>query len=130
MSLDATFKVEVSKEVAAKLNSEMDSGKACLSITVPFGDGVEQMMSIYKDHLKTGDLKILTHENNFSHILIKGEVVRDLDANFDSDFIEALKKDGSLIVKCSDVCDNDVNSYYIDGNDEKVIEIGNCTLIN
>lgn len=128
MSLDSEFMITVASEAIEKLKTEISKGKACMSISIPYGDGIEYMMSIYIDHFKNGDMNISSYENGMAKFIVKGEILRDLDQNFDAEFIQALKDEGSLKVKFSDVCDNNVNSYYIDGNDEIHTNIGDCGL--
>ncbi len=130
MTLDAEFMISVAGEAIEKLKTELTKGKACMSISIPYGDEIEYMMSIYIDHFKDGDMKISSYENGMAKIIAKGDVIRDLDPSFDAEFIEALKSEGPLKIMCSDVCDNDVNSYYIDGNDDTRVKIGECGLVS
>ena len=129
MILDAKFKIAVPEDKKANLFSEISDGKACLSVSMTYEDGIDLMMSIYNDHFKEGGMSISSLDKEFAQVVINGKIVRDLDPSFDADFITSLKKKGSIKINCSDVCDNDVNSYYIDGNDENFVHIGACALI-
>ncbi len=129
MILDAKFKIAVSEDKKAKLISEISDSKAFLSVSMTYDDGVDFMMSIYNDHFKEGGMSISSLDKEFSQIVINGKIVRDLDPTFDADFISALKNMGSIKINCSDVCDNDVNSYYINGMDGINLHIGECSLI-
>lgn len=129
MVLDAKFKIAVPEDKKANLFSEISDGKACLSVSMTYEDGVDFMMSIYNDHFKEGGMSISSLDKEFAQVVVNGKIVRDLDPSFDADFIASLKNMGSIKINCSDVCDNDVNSYYIDGNDEIHLCIGECSLI-
>ena len=128
MDLDSSFKIAVLAERTDKLAAELANGSACLSITIAYSDDVDYMMSIYADHFTSGEMKISSNQNGFSDVSIKGEVLRDLDPSFDVDFIMALKDRTKIEIRCSDVCDNDINNYYIDGNDKLSKIIGYCYL--
>lgn len=130
MTLDAEFMIAVAAEAIENLKAEITAGEACMSISIPYGDQMVTMMSIYIDHFKDGDMKISSYKNGMAKIIAKGDVIRDLDPNFDAEFIQALKSEGPLKVICSDVCDNDVNNYYIDGNDGTSVNIGECGLVS
>ncbi len=127
MDLDSNFKIAVPAERTEKLKAELANGSACLSVSVAYNDA-ESMMSIYSDHFKSGEMKMSSNESGFSNVSIKGEVLRDLDPSFEADFIAALKDGVKLEIRCSDVCDNDVNSYYIDGENKLSKMIGYCYL--
>ncbi len=129
MVLDAKFKIAVPEDKKANLFSEISDGKACLSVSMTYEDGVDFMISIYNDHFKEGGMSISSLDKEFAQVVVNGKIVRDLDPSFDADFIASLKNMGSIKINCSDVCDNDVNSYYIDGNDEIHLCIGECSLI-
>lgn len=129
MILDAKFKIAVPEDKKANLFSEISDGKACLSVSMTYEDGVDFMISIYNDHFKEGGMSISSLDKEFAQVVVNGKIVRDLDPSFDADFIASLKNMGSIKINCSDVCDNDVNSYYIDGNDEIHLCIGECSLI-
>lgn len=128
MNLDAQFKISVPSDTVQKLMLEISKGEACMSVKVPYGDGIEYMLSVYIDHFKDGDMKILSYDNGMANFIVRGQVILDLDPNFDAEFIQALKEEGAISVKCTDVCDNDVTNYYIDGNDEINLNIGECAL--
>jgi len=128
MDLDSDFKIAVLTEQADQLKKELANGSACLSISIAYSDDVDYMMSIYADHFTSGEMKISSNKNGLSDISIKGEVLRDLDPSFDADFIAALKDRVKIEIRCSDVCDNDANSYYIDGDDKLSKVIGHCYL--
>jgi hypothetical protein len=130
MTLDATFRVAIPADMIEKLKTEIATSKACLSVSISYGNGMEEMMSIYIDHFKSGDMKISSYANGMANFLARGEIIRDLDQNFDADFIQALKSEGLIKIKCSDLCDRDVNSYYIEGNEDIILDVGDCSLVN
>ncbi len=129
MILDAKFKIAVSEDKFDNLISEISEGKACLSVSIPYDDGIDLMMSLYSDQVKEGCMSISNLSREFAEVVISGYVIRDLDPKFDADFIVALNKKQSLKINCTAVCDNDVNNYYIDGNDEAHVCIGKCSPI-
>jgi len=126
--LDAVFKIAAALDQVEKLKVELSQGKACLSVSIAINDSLNTGMSLYSDHFKSGGMAISSLPGGFAQMTVKGEVLRNLDPSFDSELIGALKEHGKLAMKCCYVYDNDSNDYYIDGNDQVTVSIGECSL--
>lgn len=128
MALNSNIRIAVSDDAAKTLSEELSAGSASLSISMSYGSGTEYMRSIYSDHFKTGGFNITQNAAGFLDISIVGEIFEDLDVKFHKEFISELEKVGELQIKCSEISDSNVDSYYIDGDDKKTVVIGVCGL--
>jgi hypothetical protein len=128
INLDAVFKIAAAADQVEKLKVELSQGKACLSVSIAINDSLTAGMSLYSDHFKSGGMAISSLPDGFAQITVKGEALRNLDPSFDSELISTLKQQGKVDVKCCYVYDNDSNDYYIDGNDQVTVSIGECCL--
>ena len=128
MVLNSSIRIAVSDDAAKTLSKELSTGSAGLAISMSYGDGIQYMRSIYSDHFKTGGLSITQVSEGFLDISIVGEIFTDLDVKFDKEFILELEKVREIQIKCSEISDNNVDSYYIDGDDKKTVVIGVCGL--
>jgi hypothetical protein len=130
MSLNAEFKIAVPRDSIEKLTTEITKGRTYMTISIPINDNIDYGMSIYIDNFNSGDMKISSYDNGLANFVVNGEVMREIDQKSDADLIEALIRMESIKIKCMDVSDNDMNSYYVNvnGNEEEYINIGDCVL--
>ena len=126
--LNAEFKIAVTSDLIDKVKSEIVKGRTYMKISIPINDDIDYGISIYIDHFKSGDMNISSYDGVMANFNVNGEVIRDLDPKYDSDLIDTLTKNESIVVKCTEVSDNDMNDYYINGKDGEFVNIGNCVL--
>jgi hypothetical protein len=119
---DVKFRVVVPEAEVAAFKKDLDRSELNLSAEMELNN-ISYSISIYSDHVLDGQLKFDLN-GNICTVSLAGRVTKEFDNQNDGDLIAAVTSGEKVIARVLSVTDSRPTDYYIDGNEEKFLDLG------
>jgi hypothetical protein len=119
---DVKFIVMVPEADVAAFKKDLARSELNLSAEMELND-ISYSISIYSDHVLDGQLKFGLN-GNICTVSLSGRVTKEFDNQNDGDLIAAVIRGEKVIARVLSVTDSRPTDYYIDGNEEKYLDLG------
>lgn len=129
LNVSGEFEVHVPEENLKAFQTSMDNSELALSIEIPTGDGYLSF-SIYSDKFKNGGMTVSMVNANACRFELSGQVEFALDLSIMRDEFDYLNAHKDVPAFATYVFDQDMNYYYIDGDEDKNLNIGTVNVVN
>ncbi len=127
MQINSSFKIQVNNEFEKSFLIDEGKGKLCLNTFISSGD-IDFSFNIYRDHILNGSLTFGPITDGFVSVDVNGVVEKKINSVDDAELITTLQGNAKCEIKLRDIYDSNLNSYYVDGDEEKSISIGTASM--
>ena len=127
ISGDLQFEVHVPENSIASFKKDLARRELALNIWVDHA-GQVSFLDVYADQIADGKLEFSLNGKTCS-VAAAGLIKKEFDPDYEAELIKAVTDGGKVVVSIASVVDSNATSYYVDGDEDKVIEIGTFTVI-
>jgi hypothetical protein len=125
---DVKFSVVVPEAEVVAFKKDLARNELNLSAKIELND-IYYSFSIYSDHVLNGQLKF-DLSGNICTVSLAGRVTKEFDNQNDGDLIAAVSSGENVIAQVLSVTDSRPTDYYIDGDEEKYLDLGQLYVVS